>query len=83
MNQIEIENSILEIMNECDMFTESSPLTYLVFLERYSHLLNEIQIKNVENIIENLKTRIHIINNLNLKKFICEPRSSAPKDTTC
>lgn len=76
MNQIEIENSILEIMNECDMFTESSPLTYLVFLERYSHLLNEIQIKNVNDIIENLKTRIHIINNLNLKKFICEEKKS-------
>lgn len=76
MNQIEIENSILEIMNECEMFTESSPLTYLVFLERYSHLLNEIQIKNVEDIINNLKTRIHIINNLNLKKFICEEKKS-------
>jgi hypothetical protein len=70
MEQIEIENAILEIMSESDFFTESSPLTYLVFLERYSHLLNEIQIKNVEDIIENLKTRIHIINNLNLKKFV-------------
>lgn len=76
MNQIEIENSILEIMNECEMFTESSPLTYLVFLERYSHLLNEIQIKNVQDVIDNLKTRIHIINNLNLKKFICEEKKS-------
>ena len=70
MEQIEIENAILEIMSESDFFTESSPLTYLVFLERYSHLLNEIQIKNVDDIIENLKTRIHIINNLNLKKFV-------------
>lgn len=76
MEQIEIENAILEIMNECDMFTESSPLTYLVFLERYSHLLNEIQIKNVQDVIDNLKTRIHIINNLNLKKFICEEKKS-------
>lgn len=72
MEQIEIENAILEIMNECDMFTENSPLTYLIFLERYKHLLNEVQIKNVEDIIENLKTRIHIINNLNLKKFITD-----------
>lgn len=72
MNQIEIENAILEIMNECDMFTENSPLTYLIFLERYKHSLNEVQIKNVEDIIENLKTRIHIINNLNLKKFITD-----------
>lgn len=76
MEQIEIENAILEIMNECEMFTESSPLTYLVFLERYSHLLNEIQIKNVQDVIDNLKTRIHIINNLNLKKFICEEKKS-------
>lgn len=72
MNQIEIENAILEIMNECDMFTENSPLTYFIFLERYRHLLNEIQIKNVEDIIENLKTRINIINNLNLKKFVMD-----------
>jgi len=75
MEQIEIENAILEIMNECDMFTENSPLTYLIFLERYKHLLNEVQIKNVEDIIENLKTRIHIINNLNLKKFNEEKKS--------
>lgn len=70
MEQVEIENAILEIMSESDMFTESSPLTYLIFLERYSHLLNEIQIKNVQDIIDNLKTRMHIINNLNLKKFV-------------
>lgn len=69
MEQVEIENAILEIMSECEMFTESSPLTYLIFLERYSHMLNEIQINNVKEIIENLKTRMNIINEINMKKF--------------
>jgi hypothetical protein len=69
MDAITIENAILEIMSECEMFTESSPLTYLILLERYSHMLNEIQINNVKEIIENLKTRMNIINEINMKKF--------------
>lgn len=70
MEQIEIENAILEIMSECEMFTESNPLTYIIFLERYSKLLNEVQINNVKGIIENLKTRMNIINDLNIKKML-------------
>jgi len=70
MEQIEIENAILEIMSECEMFTESNPLTYIIFLERYSKLLNEVQIDNVKGIIENLKTRMNIINDLNIKKML-------------
>lgn len=73
MELIEIENAILEIMSECELFTENSPLTYMVFLERYSHMLDEVQIKNVKDIIENFKTRINIINNLNLKKMTQQP----------
>jgi hypothetical protein len=69
MEQIEIENAILEIMSECEMFNESNPLTYIIFLERYSKLLNEVQINNVKGIIENLKTRMNIINDLNIKKM--------------
>jgi len=69
MELIEIENAILEIMSESELFTENSPLTYMVFLERYSHMLDEVQIKNVKDIIENFKTRMNIINNLNLKKM--------------
>lgn len=70
MEQIEIENAILEIMSECEMFNESNPLTYIIFLERYSKLLNEVQINNVKGIIENLKTRMNIINDLNIKKML-------------
>lgn len=73
MELIEIENAILEIMSECELFTENSPLTYMVFLERYSHMLDEVQIKNVKDIIENFKTRMNIINNLNLKKMTQQP----------
>lgn len=70
MEQIEIENAILEIMSECDFFTESNPITYMIFLDRYSHMLDEYQIKNVNEIIENLKHRVNIISNLNIKKMI-------------
>ena len=70
MEQIEIENSILEIMSECDFFTESNPITYMIFLDRYSHMLDEYQIKNVNEIIENLKHRVNIVSNLNIKKMI-------------
>lgn len=70
MEQIEIENAILEIMSECDFFTESNPITYMIFLDRYSHMLDEYQIKNVNEIIENLKHRVNIVSNLNIKKMI-------------
>jgi hypothetical protein len=70
MEQIEIENAILEIMSESDFFTESNPITYMIFLDRYSYMLDEYQIKNVNEIIENLKHRVNIISNLNIKKII-------------
>jgi len=69
MEQIEIENAILEIMSECEIFTEDSPITYMIFLDRYKNLLSEVQIDNVNKIIENLKCRMNIISNLNIKKM--------------
>lgn len=69
MEQIEIENAILEIMTECEMFTEDSPITYMIFLDRYKKSLSEIQIDNLNKIIENLKCKVNIITNLNFKKM--------------
>ena len=67
MEQIEIENAILELMTECEMFTEDSPITYMIFLDRYKKSLSEIQIDNLNKIIENLKCKVNIITNLNFK----------------
>lgn len=69
MEQVEIENAILEIMSECEMFTEDSPITYMIFLDRYKNLLSEIQIDNLNKIIENLKCKTNVISNLNYKKM--------------
>lgn len=75
MEQVEIENAILEIMTECEMFTEDSPITYMIFLDRYKKSLSEIQIDNLNKIIENLKCKVNIITNLNFKKMSMEPCS--------
>ncbi len=72
MEQIEIENAILEIMTECEMFTEDSPITYMIFLDRYKKSLSEIQIDNLNKIIENFKCKVNIITNLNFKKISME-----------
>lgn len=69
MNNFEIENCLMEIMSECDFLTDKNPLTYIIFLDRYSHMLNSVQIANTEEIINNLKSEIHAYNNMNLKKF--------------
>lgn len=69
MNKIEIENCLMEIMAECDFFTDKNPLTYIVFLNRYSHMLDSMQIANTQEIINNLKSEMHAYNNMNLKKF--------------
>ena len=55
------------------MFTEDSPITYMIFLDRYKKSLSEIQIDNLNKIIENLKCKVNIITNLNFKKMSMEP----------
>lgn len=69
MDKLEIENCLNEIMAECDFFTEDNPLTYLVFLDRYSHMLDQVQINNTNEIIHNLKSKLNAYNGINLKKF--------------
>lgn len=69
MDKFEIENALNEIIGECDFFTYENPITYLIFLDRYRHRLEPIQIHNTEQIIENLKSKINAYNNMNLKKF--------------
>lgn len=69
MNKIEIENCLTEIVASCDFLTFKNPLTYMIFLDRYRHMLTEIQIANTEEIIENLKSEMNAYTNMNLKKF--------------
>ena len=69
MDKLEIENCLAEIVGTCDFLDYKNPLTYLIFLDRYRHMLNEIQIYNTEEIINNLKSEIDSRTNLNLKKF--------------
>jgi hypothetical protein len=77
MDKFEIENALNEIIGECDFFTYENPITYLIFLDRYRHRLEPIQIYNTEQIIENLKSKINAYNNMNLKKFD-DPICSVP-----
>lgn len=75
MNKFEIENSITEIIGSCDFLDYKNPLTYLIFLDRYRHMLNENQIATTEEIINNLKSEMNAYTNMNLKKFedpICQ-----------
>ena len=75
MNKFEIENCLNEIMASCDLLTHKSPLTYLIFLDRYRHMLSETQIATTEEIINNLKSEMNAYTNMNLKKFedpICQ-----------
>jgi hypothetical protein len=75
MNKFEIENSITEIIASCDFLDYKNPLTYLIFLDRYRHMLNENQIATTEEIINNLKSEMNAYTNMNLKKFedpICQ-----------
>lgn len=69
MDKIEIENCLIEIIASCDFLDYKNPLTYLIFLDRYRHMLSEIQIANTEEIIKNLKSEMDAYTNLNLKKF--------------
>lgn len=69
MDKTEIENCLEEIVSCCEFLDYKNPLTYLIFLDRYSHMLNDIQIANTREIIENLKSEINTKNNINLKKF--------------
>lgn len=69
MDKLEIENCLAEIVGSCDFLDYKNPLTYLIFLDRYRHMLNEIQIYNTEEIINNLKSEINARTNMNLKKF--------------
>lgn len=69
MDKLEIENCLAEIVGNCDFLDYKNPLTYLIFLDRYRHMLNEIQIYNTEEIINNLKSEINARTNMNLKKF--------------
>ena len=75
MNKFEIENSITEIISSCDFLDYKNPLTYLIFLDRYRHMLNENQIATTEEIINNLKSEMNAYTKMNLKKFedpICQ-----------
>jgi len=75
MDKIEIEHAITEIMASCDFLNYKNPLTYIIFLDRYSHMLNKIQIANTQEIIDNLKSEMNAYTNMNLKKFedpICQ-----------
>jgi zona occludens toxin (predicted ATPase) len=69
MHQVEIEQAINEILAESDFFAENNPITYLVFLERYRHMLDEVQINNTNEIIHNLTERQKFIMEMNLKKI--------------
>lgn len=83
MNKFEIENSITEIIGSCDFLNHKNPLTYIIFLDRYRHMLSEIQIATTEEIIDNLKSEMNAYTNMNLKKFedpICQiPIHKRPK----
>ena len=83
MNKFEIENSITEIIGSCDFLNHKNPLTYVIFLDRYRHMLSEIQIATTEEIIDNLKSEMNAYTNMNLKKFedpICQiPIHKRPK----
>lgn len=75
MDKFEIENCINEIMSEFSLLNHKNPILYLIFLGRYRHMLNEIQIANTEEIINNLKSEMNAYTNMNLKKFedpICQ-----------
>lgn len=69
MDKFEIENCLTEIIASCDFLSYKNPLTYIIFLDRYRHMLNEIQIANTEEIISNLKSEMNAYTNMNLKKF--------------
>lgn len=69
MDKIEIENCLAEIIASCDFLSHKNPLTYIIFLDRYRHMLTEIQIANTEEIINNLKSEIEAYANSYLKKF--------------
>ena len=83
MNKFEIENSITAIIGSCDFLDYKNPLTYVIFLDRYRHMLSEIQIATTEEIIDNLKSEMNAYTNMNLKKFedpICQiPIHKRPK----
>jgi len=69
MNKFEIENCITEIIGSCEFLNYKNPLTYIIFLDRYRHMLNENQIATTEEIIENFKSEMNAYTNMNLKKF--------------
>lgn len=75
MNKNEIEECLAEIVASCDFLDYKNPITYFIFLDRYSHMLNEVQIANTNEIIEKLKCERNAYTNMYLKKFddpICE-----------
>ena len=69
MDKIEIENCLTEIVASCEFLTYKNPLTYMIFLDRYRHMLNDIQIANTEEIINNLKSELDAYTNMNLKNL--------------
>jgi len=69
MNKFEIENCLTEIICSCEFLNYKNPLTYMIFLDRYRHMLNANQIATTEEIIENLKSEMNAYTNMNLKKF--------------
>lgn len=83
MDKFEIENAINEIMAECEFFTDDNPITYMIFLDRYKHILNDLQIKNTHEIIDNIKARNDFKVSTFLKKFdnpLCQvPLEERPK----
>ena len=83
MDKFEIENCLTEIIGSCDFLSYKNPLTYIIFLDRYRHMLSEIQIATTEEIIDNLKSEMNAYTNMNLKKFedpICQiPIHERPK----
>lgn len=83
MDRLEIEDAINGIMSESEFFTEDNPVTYLIFLDRYKHMLNELQINNTYEIINNIKARNNHKTDVLLKKFndpICSlPLEQRPK----
>ena len=69
MDAVEIEHCLEEIISEFEILNYDNPITYLIFLDRYKHMLSPVQIENTENMIATLKHRINVITNINLKKF--------------
>lgn len=69
MEKLEIENCLEEIISEIEFLDYKNPITYLIFLDRYSHMLNEIQIANTQEIIDKLKSEIDARTNIYLRKF--------------